>query len=54
MKINIDEYAKKFSDNLCNTFRGEWIDNGQTFMGNANWKESPTSGTFKNVINSFY
>lgn len=49
MKININEYAKKFSDNLCNTFRGEWIDNGQTFIGNANWKDLDVEHEITNV-----
>ena len=45
----MNEYAQKFSKDLADTFKGEWIDEGQIFIGNANWEESPMSGTFKNV-----
>ena len=45
----MNEYAQKFSKDLADTFKGEWVDKGQIFIGNANWEESPMSGTFKNV-----
>ena len=40
---------KKFSKDLADTLKGEWVDKGQIFIGNANWKESLMGGTFKNV-----